>query len=165
MNQWPPVSMGNVSSWKAAAQGNNTLHTNTVPPSAQAKTDSKAQHFRAHSAPHNQTLSVPEGTQLTGFWSYDDIIEPLKNMPFHVVCLLFDTTATALWSLTLNLRVPDLAHSAPTQNTVLVHEKGKNLWRELRKNCVVYIIHLLNNLFSFRWYYCLSKIQVKKIWC
>lgn len=50
------------------AQGKNTFHTNTMSPSPQLGSDSKAQHFRPHCAPHNQKRAMPEGAQITGFW-------------------------------------------------------------------------------------------------
>lgn len=84
----------------------------------------KAQHFR----PHRSGCARRNSDNRILACSYDDTIQPQKKILFHVVCLLLDTfPATVGSSINLSSWGPDPAHSAQTQNTLLVHRKGKKI--------------------------------------
>lgn len=152
MNQWSLVFPGNLSSWKAASTRKEQLPYKYIASLCSTREWFKGTAFQTPQCPTlSETCCARRNSDNRILaCSYDDIIQQLKKMLFHVVRLLFDTTATPVQSINLNLWEPDLAHLAQTQNVLLVHGKGKNLWRELRSICVLYVTNLLTNILSFK---------------
>lgn len=168
MNQWPLAFLGNLSRWRAA-----TTRKEYPPYKYRGSLCSTWEWFKGTAIQTPQCPTQPEtccakrsSDNRILACSYDDIIQPWEkkaiscdvSSPWHHCncCVINQFEFKGSWAGSPG---PDSKHSACSWKR---QKSQEGAWKNI---CVLYIIHLLTNIFSFRQYYCLSKTQVKKLWC